>query len=152
MVRFLTLAALLLASCSPIVSVRGHNEPLDDLTQVIVGQSRGEDVEALFGSPSARSNFGDETWYYISSTEQVKGALAPEITDQTVTAIVFDQDALVKDVSRYTLKDGKAVAIVKRETPTEGHSLTFMEQLLGNVGRINAPGGGGRSIGQAGRR
>ena len=138
-----------LASCSPIVSVRGHNEPQDDFSQIIVGQSMPEDVQTLLGSPSARSSYGDTTWYYITSTEEVRGAFAPKTIDQKVTAITFDDQNLVKDISRYDIKDGKPVAIVSRETPSEGHKMTFIEQMLGNVGRFNAP---GRNIGGAGRR
>ena len=33
----------------------------------------------------------------------------------------------------------KAVQIVGKETPTEGHDLTFIEQMLGNLGRFNSP-------------
>ena len=151
MTKVLILAALILASsCSPLVSVRGHNEALEDFSQVIVGQSGMDDVQALFGSPSSRSNFGDETWYYITTTEEVVGAFSPNITSQDVTAISFDQDKRVKDIARYALKDGKPVALVKRTTPTEGHELTFIEQMLGNLGRFNAPAGRG-SLGQ-GRR
>jgi outer membrane protein assembly factor BamE (lipoprotein component of BamABCDE complex) len=154
MVRAFILAALLLASaCSPIVSVRGHNEAVQDFSQIIVGQSRPEDVQALLGSPSSRSNFGDETWYYISTTEEARGMFAPKITAQHVTSVRFDTNQLVAELSQYEMKDGKPVALVRRETPTEGHELTFIEQMLGNVGRINAPGGGlGQSTGRAGRR
>ncbi len=133
---------LLVASCSPIVDARGHNTQAEDFSQIVVEQSRREDVQALLGSPSAQSTYGEETWYYISETKETVGLFAPEITDQKVTAITFDEAGLVKDISSYKKKDGKPVEIVGKETPTEGHKLTFMEQMLGNMGRFNAPGKG----------
>jgi outer membrane protein assembly factor BamE (lipoprotein component of BamABCDE complex) len=128
-----------LASCSPMVDARGHNAQTDDYSQIVTGQSRNEDVQAILGSPSAKSNFGEETWYYISGTKETVGLFEPEITEQHVTAISFDEAGLVKDIANYTKKDGKQVKLVGKETATEGHKLTFMEQMLGNVGRFNAP-------------
>lgn len=134
-----TALAILLASCSPIVDTRGHNTQAADFSQIVVGQSRNEDVQAILGSPSARSNFGGETWYYISGTKETVGLHAPEITAQNVTAISFDEQGLVQEIAEYTKKDGKPVEMVSKETNTEGHKMTFMEQMLGNLGRFNTP-------------
>lgn len=130
----------LLASCSPLVDARGHSAQTDDFSQIITGQSRTADVQAVLGSPSAKSNFGEETWYYISETKETVGLYAPKITDQKVAAIRFDTDGVVQGIENYSKKDGKPVELVKKETTTEGHKLTFIEQMLGNVGRFNAPG------------
>lgn len=140
--RFLgyTVLAALVASCTPMVDTRGHNTATDDFSQVIEGQSRVEDVQAVLGTPSAKSNYGGETWYYISSTKERVGLFAPELTDQKITAISFDEAGVVNGIERYSKKDGKPVTLVNKETSTEGHKLTFIEQMLGNLGRFNAPG------------
>jgi outer membrane protein assembly factor BamE (lipoprotein component of BamABCDE complex) len=134
--------ALLVASCTPIVDTRGHNLDEADFSQIIPGQSSPDDVRAILGSPSATSTYGDETWYYISERKETSGFNAPEVADQKVVAITFDADKKVADVKDYTKKEGKPVQIVDKETPTEGHELTFIEQMLGNFGRFNTPGRG----------
>ncbi len=132
-------AALILASCEPVVDTRGHAIEEMDFSQVVTGQTTMEDVRALFGSPSARSTFGDPVWFYISERKETYAFYAPEVADQKVLAIYFDPNQTVRDMERYDLKDGKKIVLVERQTPTAGHSLTFMEQLMGNFGRFNAP-------------
>ena len=67
--------------------------------------------------------------------------------DQQVLAIKFDDGGLVKDMKLYGVEDGKVIDPVPRVTPTGGQELTFMKQLLGNIGKFNAadkePTGGG---------
>lgn len=138
-----SIAALLLASCSPMVDTRGHTTAMEDFKQLVVGQSGKDDVTAVLGSPTTRSSYGDETWYYITQKRETVGIFSPKVTEQHVTAIRFDAAGLVADIGAFKKEDGKPVEIVRKTTPTEGHELTIMEQMLGNFGRFNAP---GRSI------
>ena len=133
---------MVLASCSPIVNTRGHTHEADDFKQIVVGQSHADDVAAVLGTPTSKSSFGDETWYYITVKKETNGILAPEVTEQSVTAIRFDAAHTVADIAEYKKEQGKPVELVSQTTPSEGHSVTFMEQMLGNFGRFNAPGRG----------
>jgi outer membrane protein assembly factor BamE (lipoprotein component of BamABCDE complex) len=132
--------ALLLASCSPIVDTRGHSADVVDVKQIIIGQSSAEDVTALLGSPTTTSNFGDEIWYYITQKQARVGLFAPEVTEQHIIGVQFDTNQKVTDIAEFTKADGKPVQMVSKTTPTEGHSVTFMEQMMGNLGRFNSPG------------
>ncbi len=133
-------AALWLASCTPIIDKRGHNLDDADFSQIIPGQTSEDDVRAILGSPSATSTFGDNTWYYIAERKETEGVYAPQVADQKTVAIHFDADHHVTSIDNYGIKDGEPVTIVEKETPTEGHKLTFIEQMMGNFGRFNAPG------------
>lgn len=134
--------ALMLASCSPIVDTRGHSADAVDLKQIIIGQSGPEDVIALLGSPTTTSNFGDEIWYYVTQKQERVGVFAPKVTEQHIIGIQFDANKKVSEMGEFTQADGKPVQIVSKTTPTEGHSIGFVEQMLGNFGRFNAPGRG----------
>lgn len=134
--------ALVLASCTPIVDARGHSADALDVSQITKGVTSAEDVAALLGSPTTTSDFGDETWYYITQKQERVGLFAPEVTEQQVTAVQFDSSKLVSELVQFKMEDGKNVQLVGRTTPTEGHDLTVIEQLLGNLGRFNAPGRG----------
>lgn len=133
-------ACALLASCTPIVDQRGHSEEQVDFTQIIEGQSSQEDVQALLGSPSAKSTFGEPTWYYISEKKETRGMLAPEVIDQNVTAVLFDDAGIVKGIEKTGMKKSRKVEYVEATTPTEGRKMGVMEQLLGNFGKFNTPG------------
>ncbi len=135
-----TSLCLCLASCSPVVDARGYTLSDVDRSQIIEGQSGTEDVRALLGSPSATSGFGNATWYYISSRKETLGFFAPEVAEQNVLAIHFDEAGLVDRVEQYDQSQSRPVEFVSKETPTEGHEMTVLEQMLGNFGRFNAPG------------
>jgi hypothetical protein len=48
------------------------------------------------------------------------------------------------------LVDGKEVVPVARVTPAPGRELTFLEQLIGNLGKFNGGGGGGGAAASGG--
>lgn len=131
---------LLTASCSPIVDTRGHNEDQADLSQIVIGQTRSEDVAELLGSPSAQSTYGVKTWFYISEKKETRGMFAPEVVDQKVIAIAFDENDAVASIDTADEKAGKQVVFVEKTTPTEGRKMNALEQIMGNFGRFNAPG------------
>lgn len=128
------------ASCSPIVDQRGYNNDTEDYSQIIVGQSRSEDVAAILGSPSAESNFGGKTWYYIMERKETVGMFAPEVTDHLVTAVRFDENDTVESIDKLDKDKSMPVEYVEKSTPTEGRKIGVWEQLLGNFGKFNAPG------------
>lgn len=132
--------SLLAAACSPIVDNRGYVKQADLKDKLVIGQTGKQEVLDQFGSPSSQSSFGPETWYYIHNKKETVAFLAPESVDQDITSIEFDPSGLVSKVNGFGQAQAVAVNNVKRETPTEGHSLNFIEQALSNVGRFNKPG------------
>lgn len=128
-----------LSACEPMVDQRGHISETSLKEKVFVSSTTKDEVQREFGSPSSKSSFGDETWYYIRTRKESQAFFKPEIVSQQVTQIVFDEAGTVASVKEYDLKDGKPVTIVSQTTPTEGHSLGFVEQLIGNLGRFNKP-------------
>lgn len=133
---------LLIAACDPIVDARGYGEETVDTSQLVVGQSGKDDVVALLGTPTARSIYGEETWYYIRARRETVGMFAPEITDQNAVAVRFDGEGRVAAIDTHGKQDAVPVAMVRKETPTQGRELGFIEQLFGSVGRFGTPGRG----------
>ncbi len=132
------LPLLLLCACSPTVAQRGH-PPLAEMQAALTPEVKTkEDVQRVLGSPSTTSDFGAQTWYYISAERESYAFLAPETVRQEVLRIVFDEEGNIKQTSTADLKDAKDVEITDRVTPTEGHKLGFVEQVMGNVGRFNS--------------
>lgn len=139
--RWMMLGMTLLAitACEPVVDQRGHVEDGSLKEKVFVGTTTKDEVKRDFGSPSSMSSFGDETWYYIRTRKESQAFFKPEIVEQKVTQIIFDDAGTVAEIKEYDLKDGKPITTVAQTTPTEGHSLGFLEQLIGNLGRFNKP-------------
>lgn len=132
---------LLLAACSPIVDNKGYVKQKELKEHIHIGQTSKQEVLEAFGSPSSQSSFGAESWYYVHSRKETTAFLKPEIVEQEVTRIEFDAKGIVSKIDGYGLDQAQSVTPSSRETPTEGHTMGFIEQTLGNVGRFNKPGG-----------
>jgi outer membrane protein assembly factor BamE (lipoprotein component of BamABCDE complex) len=130
------LAALGVA-CTPIIEVRGNNPPPEQLAQVKVGASTREDVQALLGTPSNVTPFGEESWHYISAVTEREAFFEPVILERKVVTVVFDRAGMVRAIDNRGLEDGKDVVPNSRETPTAGKEMTVLQQMMGNVGRFS---------------
>ncbi|TCZ57906.1 outer membrane protein assembly factor BamE [Roseicella aquatilis] len=152
----LALAVLLaLPGCSffqaPTVQ-RGNRVTEDQIKEITPGVQTKKDVQALLGSPTQTSTFGDDTWYYISSKTRQRPARALAVTDQETVVVNFDQKGVVQTVKRVGEDEQRPVAMVTRETPTPGNDRTLLQALFGNVGRFgpgasSLPGGGQQAPG-----
>ena len=130
-------ALLGLIACETVVDVRGFVPDDESLSKIQVGLQGKRDVGDLLGTPSSVSAFGDETWLYISRKTRTIAFFEPKLVEQQVVAIVFDDKGMVSDVRKLELADGKVLRHVARVTPSPGKELSFIEQLLGNVGKFN---------------
>ncbi len=124
---------------SPVIA-RGHLVAPEQLTQITPGVTARADVQALLGSPSHTSTFGDDMWYYISSSTRQRPGRALAVSNQRVVVVAFNQNGTVREVSELGQNDGRNVSFVSRETPVPGNERTLLQGLFGNIGRFN-PGG-----------
>lgn len=135
-----------LAACAPPVETHGNPPDPVILAEVTPGKTTKDQVEALLGTPSSVAPFSKNTWYYIGQKTERFAFFNPEVLDQQVVAVVFDDKGTVTEIRRFTQKDGKEVEVVERETPTRGKELTFARALLGTLGilgrdTLNSSGG-----------
>ncbi len=131
---------LVLGACSPRIDQRGNHPDEDLVVQINPGVDDKFRVAEILGSPSAITTFGDKSWYYISKRTETTAFFEPDTVDQQVLEIRFDDQDLVQSLRIYGPEDGREIALVDRETPTEGNELTVLQQLLGNLGRFNPTG------------
>ncbi|MEA1942899.1 MAG: outer membrane protein assembly factor BamE [Pseudomonadota bacterium] len=140
------------SACNPVLRSHGYRYTTQEEPNITPAEDTQDSVLARLGNPSTRGTFEDDTWYYISSTRESLAYLRPATRDRRIIAVSFDDAGVVSEVNEYSLEDGRVVAYADRETPTRGRELSFLEQLLGNVGRLpseqfggeqNLPGGAG---------
>ena len=132
-------AVAALAACTSTVEQHGHVLPERVVSELKPGLVSRDGVVALLGTPSTVAPFDDKVWYYISEDLKTVAFLRPDVVDRKVLMLRFDEEGMLNEVSTLDADAGNQVAVVTRETPTAGHELTFLEQLLGNVGRFNSP-------------
>ena len=145
--RFLPIILMLaVVACSAIDAprqLRGNRVDADQLKELVPGTSTRADAISLLGSPTTRATFDDNTWLYISSTTRTRVGQLPGLLAQDVVVLTFDQAGVLRDVKHLDQDDSKSVSVVSRTTPSPGSEASFLQQLLGNVGKFSAGGAGG---------
>lgn len=133
-------ALALLAGCTSIRDQRGYL--IDNVTYSSIreGIDNQRSVQATLGHPSFTSQFGEPTWYYVSSTTAQRPFARPRIADQAVMAIRFDAAGNVVSVDRSGLDRVVYLSPDSDETPTLGRERSFLEDLFGNIGAVGAGG------------
>ena len=154
------LAATMLGGCSNLPAflvqppqVRGNHIDEDEFSQLVPGTTTRNDVSALLGSPTQKALFDDNIWIYISLVTRPQIAATNRILDQEVVALTFDQAGVLRGIDRKTKDDSQPVTVVARTTPSPGSESSFLQQLLGNVGRFatgSVPQSGGSSVNRSG--
>jgi len=145
------LGAAAVASCAPSVDQRGNLPNPDKIAEIRAGSTTKDEVAKILGTPSSISVFGnDKSWYYISRRTAQTAFFDPDVLDQQVYIVNFDDQGIVRAVDHRVLEDGKEITPVARATPAPGRELSFLEQLIGNLGKFNADSGGGGGSGGGG--
>ncbi|AMY69743.1 outer membrane protein assembly factor BamE [Frigidibacter mobilis] len=127
-----------LAACQPIYRNHGYVPSDSDLAMLVVGQDTRETVSDFIGRPSSAGVLEDGGWYYVGSRWREVGWKKPEEISREVVAISFNKSGVVQNIERFGLQDGRVVTLSRRVTDSNIKGVTFLGQLLGNIGNVNA--------------
>jgi len=144
-------ALVLLIACAPVISQRGYIPDPANEGAIKVGTDTKTTVQSRLGYASTTATFGNDSWYYISSTEKQVAFFTPTVLKRQVVAIYFDKANKVTGVRHYGLQDGHVITFESRETPARGRETTFLQELLKatpgssatNIQETNPGNGGG---------
>lgn len=131
-------AVVAATACSPIIRNHGYIPVQGELSLIQVGLDTRESVIAAVGPPTSGGVLDGSGMYYVSSKFRHFGALAPQEIERQVLAISFDGAGIVSNIERFGLEDGRVVTLSRRVTDTGVRDSTFVRQLLGSIGRVNA--------------
>jgi outer membrane protein assembly factor BamE (lipoprotein component of BamABCDE complex) len=145
-----TAAVITLVGCTAYVDQRGNLPQPDRLAEIQPGQTTKDQVVKILGTPSSTSVFDDKTWYYISRKTKQVAFFDKDLLDQQVFVLNFDNRGVVKAIDHKDMADGRSIEPVPGATPAPGRELTFLEQIMGNVGRFSGSGSGSGSGGGGG--
>jgi outer membrane protein assembly factor BamE (lipoprotein component of BamABCDE complex) len=141
---------LTLSACGwllPPPQTRGNRVEQEQLKELVPGTSTKADVTALIGSPTQKAVFDDNTWLYITEVTRVRVGQTLGLLNQQVVVLSFDDRSVLTNVKTVNNDEAIPVAVAARTTPSPGTEASFMQQLLGNIGRFNAAGMGGTGTG-----
>src|SRR5882757_4681261 len=144
-------AIALLIACAPVISQRGYLPDPSNEGAIKTGADTKTTVQSRLGYASTTATFGNDNWYYISSTEKQVAFFTPTVLKRQVLAVTFDKENKVTGVRHYGLRDGHLISFETRETPARGRETTFLQELLKatpgssatNIQETNPGNGGG---------
>ena len=126
---------LFLAACAPKVATRGNLIEPEKMAQIKTGESTREDVVNKIGSPTQVSTFDENTWYYFGCRTEQYSFLDPEVIEQKALEIKFNDQGVVTAMNQLDPNEARDISPASGSTPTYGHDMTFVEQLVGNLGQ-----------------
>ena len=133
-----SVAALSIAACTPTQANRGNIVEDFRMNEIVEGVSTRTNVLKSLGSPTTKAPFDDNIWYYIGQKTEKTGVFDPKVVEEKIVVVAFNEEGIV-DVIEEVDAERMDIPRVRRKTETGGNEVTVMEQLLGNVGRFNAP-------------
>ncbi len=145
-IRTLALLAgvgLSLAGCNSIRESRGYVVDTVLLSSVQPGIDNRRSVEGTLGRPTFTSQYGDQTWYYVSSVTGRRPLVRPRIRTHSVTAVKFDDVGNVVSVDYKGIDEVVYLQPDGDTTPTLGRERGFLEDLFGNIGQVGGAGPAG---------
>ena len=131
---------LFVAACSAQYRNHGYMPPEEDVANVIVGVDTRESVAETLGAPTAGGVLDDGGFYYVRSQFKTVGPFRPEEVSRELLAVTFTPSGTVANIERFGLEDGQVVRLSRRVTDNGLSDISFIRQLLGNIGNFD-PGG-----------
>jgi outer membrane protein assembly factor BamE (lipoprotein component of BamABCDE complex) len=135
-------AGIGLSGCSSILESRGYIIDQALMDSVQPGIDNQASVEGAMGRPTFTSEYGEPTWYYVSSITGRKPFRDPRIREHTVLAVRFDDAGRVVEVERTGMERVAFLNPNGNKTPTVGRERGFLQDLFGNIGQVGGMGGG----------
>ncbi len=135
-------AAMLTAGCARHLALHGNLPQPYQIAAIHPGKTTAQEVLKILGSPSSTGVFDSRHWYYISRRTSRVGFFTPKVLAQNVYIVDFNDKGVVRAVEHKSLKNAQDIAPAPGRTPAPGEHLTFIQQLIGNIGRFNGKGSG----------
>lgn len=128
---------MILTSCSDEVENRGYVTKFSDFSQLKVGKTTQPQAAKLLGSPTTISTIDGEKWIYLGIEETKETFYEPEIKTYDAYILSFNSSGILSGLSKKDKNNLNELEIDEDYTKTGGNEVTFMQQLLGNLGKFN---------------
>jgi outer membrane protein assembly factor BamE (lipoprotein component of BamABCDE complex) len=117
------IATILIAGCLKHENHLGYSFEQTELDKIEEGKTRKQDVLDLLGSPTSTSDFGADTYYYISIDQERAAFFNPKVEQQKIVEITFGSSEIVQQVKVYDSKDSQKVAYYNKSIDLKGNKI-----------------------------
>ena len=129
------LLAIGMTACESRISAHGHAVDSTELDQIIPGETRLADLEAVLGRPSFEGAFDSGKIYYISEVMVEPPAGRKRTSARTLIVISLDDTKTVSAIEVRDETSGKTIAYLDERSPTPGDTFGVTEQMFSTLRR-----------------
>ena len=131
---FLFLFINIISSCINKKIINGQLPEKSLIKTLKIGKDKKDLVISILGSPTFRGQLNDNSIYYAEVISEQFAFLDPDIKNQNVIQLEFDKDNVLKNVYLYGVSDKNEIVMSQRNTETFGREISFLEQIISNIG------------------
>ena len=131
---FLLVLINIISSCVTKKIVNGQLPDKNLLKTLKVGTDNKTLVVSVLGSPTFHGELSDNSIYYAEVTSEQFAFLDPNIKNQNVIQLEFDKNNILKDIYLFEKSDSRQFTMSQNETETYGKEISFLEQIISNIG------------------
>jgi outer membrane protein assembly factor BamE (lipoprotein component of BamABCDE complex) len=128
----------LLSACGATEKTRGNFLFEEDIRMIQPAISTKNDVLRVLGTPTTQAVFDQNTWYYVGLKTEKESFFDEKVVERQVFKLTFDDLGIVQTIAEVE-SEAVDVPLTSRVTPTSGNEVTFLQQMLGNIGKFNPP-------------
>lgn len=132
----LLILSFILSSCQTI-DIRGQY--IDDhlISQFDNKKLTKDEVLNLIGSPTIEPDYSPGTWYYIQRSLARRLWFSPQVVEQRIVKIKFNQNDQVEQVAILNDCHNDEIKFLSKYTKTYGTELNPIQKFIRNIGRFN---------------
>ena len=131
---FLFLFINIISSCINKKIINGQLPEKSLIKTLKVGKDKKDLVISVLGSPTFHGQLNDNSIYYAEVISEQFAFLDPDIKNQNVIQLEFDKDNILKNVYLFGVSDKNEIVMSQRNTETFGREISFLEQIISNIG------------------
>jgi outer membrane protein assembly factor BamE (lipoprotein component of BamABCDE complex) len=126
--------------CNPWIVNHGYNFDQVNLDKIQVNVDNKQKVQEMLGSPSSVSCFNktqnvNDVWYYVGKKAKYVSVHNPDILEEQVVSITFDQQGIVRSIDSHKGEKNQKIEFCKDKTDTTGYESGALREVFGNFGR-----------------
>ena len=127
---------LVLSACSAMIDSHGDMTDPEAIASFIPGKTVYTEVQNKLGAPSFKAVFDNEDWIYLHSRQKRLAFFKPEEIYRKITVLKFNRDGVLQKIETKKLKNGRSITPSSSTTQTDPETLTILDQMIQNVGKM----------------
>ena len=125
---------VIITSCVNKKIVNGQLPDGEMLSKLRLNEDNKQVIDQLLGSPSFKGEFGDNSYYYFSTISDKIAFLEPDLIEQKIIQLKFDNKNILSKVYLFEKNDSKEILMSSNFTKTTGREISILEQMISNFG------------------